>query len=135
MPLSKKKVSKVISKLKPGTHLIKVLYYGKDDFYSKTFIVKVIPTTKLSLQPVKVKKSAKKITLKEILKKNKQLQKGKKIKFKFNEKTYKAKTNKKGIAKVTIKKSELEKLNVGETVYYQATYSTNTVRKSATVQE
>ena len=69
------------------------------------------------------------------MKKNKQLQKGKKIKFKFNEKTYKAKTNKKGIAKVTIKKSELEKLNVGQTVYYQATYSTNTVRKSATVQE
>ena len=135
MPLSKKKVSKVISKLKPGTHLIKVLYYGKGDFYSKTFIVKVIPTTKLSLQPVKVKKSAKKITLKAILKKNKQLQKGKKIKFKFNEKTYKAKTNKKGIAKVTINKSELEKLNVGQTVYYQATYSTNTVRKSAIVQE
>lgn len=135
LPLSKKKASKVISKLKPGTHLIKVLYLRGDEFYSQTFIVKVKPTIKLSLKSIKVKKSAPKITLKAILKKNKQIQKGKKIKFKFNEKTYKAKTNKKGIAKVTIKKSELENLNVGETVYYQATYSISSVRKPTIVEE
>ena len=46
----------------------------------------------------------------------------KKVIFKFNGKTYKVKTNKKGVAKVIIKKSILKKLKVGKKVKYQVSY-------------
>ena len=57
----------------------------------------------------------------------------KKITFKFKGKTYKARTDKKGVAKVTIKKSVLKKLKVGKKVTYQATYLKDTVKKSVKV--
>lgn len=77
---------------------------------------------KLTLKKVKVKKSAKKLVLRATLKINGKAVKGKKIIFKFKGKKYKAKTNKKGVAKVTIKKKVLKKLKVGKKVKYQATY-------------
>ncbi len=77
---------------------------------------------KLTLKKVKVKKSAKKLVLRATLKINGKAVKGKKITFKFKGKKYKAKTNKKGVAKVTIKKKVLKKLKVGKKVKYQATY-------------
>ena len=55
--------------------------------------------TTLTLKKVKVEKSAKKLVIKATLKINKKAAKGKKIKFKFNKKTYRAKTNKKGVEK------------------------------------
>ena len=61
--------------------------------------------------------------------------KSKKITFKFNGKTYKVKTNKKGIAKATIKKSVLSKLKVGKKVSYNASYKKLTVKKTAKVQK
>lgn len=87
----------------------------------------------VTLKTVKVKKSAKRIILKATLKQGKKALKYKKITFKFKGKTYKARTDKKGVAKVTIKKSVLKKLKVGKKVTYQATYLKDTVKKSVKV--
>ena len=91
--------------------------------------------TKLTLKKVKVRKSAKKLVLKATLKKGKTPLKGKKITFKFKGKKYKAKTNKKGIAKVTIKKKVLKKLKVGKKVKYQASYGKLTVKRTVKVKK
>lgn len=89
----------------------------------------------LSLKTVKVKKSAKKLVLTATLKQSKKAIKFKTVTFKFNGKTYKSKTNSKGIAKVTIKKSALKKLKVGKTVKYKATYLKDTVKKSVKIKK
>ena len=120
-----------------GTHHIKVITdypYGK--FFSKTFKIKVKkPDVQLKLKKASVKKSAKKLTIKSTLKIKGKAKKGLKVKFKFNKKTYTAKTNKKGIAKITIKKSVLKKLKVGANVNYQASYKKTVVKKSAIVKD
>ena len=103
------------------------------DLYGGTASKSVFKYLKLTLKTVKIKKSAKKIVLTAKLTKGKSLIKGKTITFKFNGKTYKAKTNKKGIAKVTIKKSVLKKLKVGKKVGYQAKYGKLSVKKTAKV--
>ena len=88
----------------------------------------------LTLKKVKVKRSAKKLVLKATLKKVKgKYLKGKKIVFKFKGKKYTAKTNKKGVAKVTIKKKVLKKLKKGKKVTYSATYLKTTVKKTVKV--
>lgn len=91
---------------------------------------KTLTGYKLSLKTVKVKKSAKKLVLTATVKKLA----NKKLTFKFNGKKYKAKTNKNGIAKVTVKKSVLSKLKVGKKVSYQVTYLKSTVKKSVKIQ-
>ncbi|MBQ9025669.1 MAG: hypothetical protein IJ104_04730 [Methanobrevibacter sp.] len=111
----------------PGIYNISVKY-GDVEITRKVTVKHVV-----TLKTVKVKKSAKSLTLKATLKQGKKALKNKKVTFKFNGKTYKAKTNKKGVAKVTIKKSVLKKLKVGKTVKYQATYLKDTVKKSAKV--
>lgn len=90
---------------------------------------------KLTLKKVKVKKSAKKLVIKATLKINGKPAKGKKLKFKFNKKTYKAKTNKKGVAKITIKKKVLKKLKVGKKVKYQVSYDKKTVKRTVKVKK
>jgi len=87
----------------------------------------------LTLKKVKIKRSAKKLILQATLKINGKVAKGKRIVFKFKGKTYKAKTNKKGVAKVTIKKKVLKKLKAGKKVTYTAKYSTKTVKKTVKV--
>lgn len=90
----------------------------------------------VTLKTVKVKKSAKKLVLTATLKKVKgKYLKNKKITFKFKGKKYTAKTNKKGVAKVTIKKAVLKKLKVGKKVTYQATYLKDTVKKTVKVKK
>ena len=89
----------------------------------------------VTLKTATVKKSSKSLVLKATLKAGIYVLKNKKVTFKFNGKTYKTKTNKYGIAKVTVKKAVLNKLKVGKTVKYQATYGKDTVKKSAIVKK
>ena len=120
-----------------GTHIVKVIsseYYGK--FFSKTFKIKVKKAdVQLKLKKASVKKSAKKLTVKVTLKIKGKAKKGLKVKFKFNKKKYTAKTNKKGIAKITIKRSVLKKLKVGDSVKYQASYKKTVVQRTAIVKD
>lgn len=83
---------KIPSKIMPGKHKIKLTY--------KSQSIKHKLTVKKILK-VNVKKTSQKIILKATLKKK---LKNKVIKFKFNKKTFKAKTNRKGVAQVIIKK-------------------------------
>jgi hypothetical protein len=112
-------------KLIPGKYTITAEYKGA--FVSDK--IKVKQTLKLVKKTVKVKKG-KKIILKAKLKwSNGKAIKGKKIVFKFRGKKYKAKTNKKGIAKVKIKKKKvLKKLRKGKKYKFSATYIDNTVK-------
>ena len=96
-----------------------------------TTLTKPATKTTLTLKKVKVKRSAKKLTIQSTLKVNGKAVKGKIIKFKFNKKSYKAKTNAKGVAKITVKKSVLKKLKKGKKVTYTATYGK--VTKKVTV--
>ena len=73
--------------------------------------------------------------MKATLKEGKKALKNKKVTFKFKGKKYKAKTNKKGVAKVTIKKSVLKKLKVGKKVKYQVTYLKDTVKRNVKVKK
>ena len=105
------------------------------DIYGGTASKCTFNYLKLTLKSVKVKKSAKKLVLTAKLTKGKQLIKGKKITFKFKGKIYKARTNKKGIAKVIIKKKVLKKLKVGKKVKYQAKYGSLIVKRTAKVRK
>lgn len=102
---------------------------------NRTSPVPPVKKTILKLKNVKVKRSAKKLGLKASLKEGKTPLTGKKITFKFNGKKYKAKTNAKGIAKITIKSKVLKKLKVGKKVKYQASYGKLVVKKSAKVKK
>ncbi|WP_295602836.1 hypothetical protein [uncultured Methanobrevibacter sp.] len=129
--MKKGKISYTFSKLGFGKHHIKVLCNNKKKFFSKTFHINV--KYYLTLKSVKVKKSAKKLVLSATVKTVKENKKGLKVTFKFNGKKYVAKTNKKGVAKVTVKKQVLKKLKVGKKVKYQAKYEKMTVKKTVKV--
>lgn len=122
-----------VPQLTEGNHAYTISYSGDSKYssFSKTgsFTVnkqttptKSVTKTTLTLKKVTVKRSAKKLTIQATLKINGKAVKGKWIKFKFNKKTYKAKTNAKGIAKITVKKAVLKKLKKGKKVTYTATY-------------
>ena len=131
-----------------GNYQYTLSYLGNDD-YAPFTITNTLninkPTTKpntptttkilLTLKNVKVKKTNKKLILQAILKQGNNPLKSKKIIFKFNGKKYAAKTNKKGVAKVTTKKKVLKKLKVGKKVRYQASYGEITVKKSVKVKK
>ena len=84
--------------VKPGTYKIKATYKGQT--ITKTVKVK----QNLKTSKYAVKKSAKKLTVKATLKNGKIVGKNKKVTLNLNGKKFTAKTNKKGIAKFTIKK-------------------------------
>ena len=107
---------------------------GKD-IYGGTVSKCVYKNTKITINTVTVKKSAKKLVLTATLKKGSSPLKNKQITFKFNGKTYKAKTNSKGVAKVTISKNVLKKLKVGKKITYQASYSSFSAKKTAKVKK
>ena len=125
------KASESIKGLAIGEHMIKIILSSEDKFYSNTFFVTVKSpakkdTIKLTLKKVKVKRSAKKLVLKATLKINGKAVKGKVVKFKFNKKTYKAKTNKKGIAKIKIKINKGGKYKIKTS--YKKQKNTNTIK-------
>ena len=101
----------------------------KNAFVCKKVVIKQV----LTLKTIKVKKSAKKLVLTAVLKRNKTPIRSAKIIFKFNGKAYNAKTSKMGIAKVVIKKSAFKNLKLGKKVSYQAIYIKDAVTKSARV--
>lgn len=110
--------------LNPKKYVITVVY--KKYKVSNKLVVK--QTLKLAKKTIKVKKSAKKIILKATVKTSKgKALSGKKVTFKFYGKFYTTKTNKKGIAQVTIKKSVINKLKVGGKYQYYAKVITNYV--------
>ena len=116
---------KIPNSILPGKYTVTIIY---DDEHSvtSTLVVK----QNLVLKKVKVKSSAKKLVLKASLKKmNGKFLKGKSIDFKFNGKKFTAKTDKKGVAKVTIKENVLKKLKPDKKIKYQATYLKNTVKQ------
>ena len=87
----------------------------------------------LTASKVTVKKTAKKFVLQAKLKINGKLVKGKKITFKFKGKTYRAKTNSKGIAKVIIKKNVVKKLKKGKKYTVKVTYIKDTIKTTVKV--
>ena len=111
----------------PKTYNIKTIYKGKT--YNNKVKVKQV----LSASKVTVKKTAKKFTLKAKLKINSKLIKGKKITFKINGKTYKVKTNAKGIAQKTFNKKFIKKLKKGKTYSVKVTYLKDTIKTTVKV--
>ena len=120
-------IAKVIITDVPGKYAIKTVYNGK------TYINKVTVKQVLTASKVTVKKTAKKFTLKAILKINGKLVKGKKITFKFNGKTYKVKTNSKGIAQKTLNKNVIKKLRKGKTYTVKVTYLNDAIKTTVKV--
>lgn len=120
---------KLGSKYTPKKYNITAVY-GKNKVSKKIKVKQV-----LSLKKVTIKKSAKKLILTATLKKGKTPMKKRKVTFRFKGKKYTVKTNKKGIAKVTIKKSVLKKLKVGKKLTYKATYCKTTVKRTVKVKK
>ena len=116
--------------LNPKTYTIVAQYRAFK--VSNTIVVK--QTLKLVKKNIKVKKSANSFKIKATLKwTNGKAISGKQLTIKFNGKTYKVKTNSKGLAQVTIKKSVIKKLKAGKKYSYSVKYLTNTVKGTVTV--
>ncbi len=106
----------------PKKYTIKTTYNGK------TYTNKVTVKQVLSARKVTAKKTAKSLTLKAKLKINGKPVKGKTIIFKLNGKTYKVKTNAKGIAQKSLKKNVIKKLKKGKTYPLKVTYLKDTIK-------
>ncbi|MBR3213761.1 MAG: Ig-like domain repeat protein [Methanosphaera sp.] len=124
-------IVKLVINLNPGKYKITAEY----KHYKVANNIKVKQILTLVKKTVKVKKG-KKLKLKATLKwANGKAIKGKKITFKFKGKKYMAKTNKKGIAKVTLKKKVIKKLKKGKKYRYSAKYLTNMVKGKVKVKK
>ena len=85
---------------------------------------------------LKIKKSAKTLKIKVVLKKvNGKYLKGKKITLKFKGKKYITKTNKKGVAVFKLNKKVLNKLKVGKKYNYEVSYLKDSVSKKISVKK
>ena len=112
-------------KLPPKTYAVKATYGNL------TIAKKVIVKSIISAKNINAKRSAKTVKIKVTLKKvNKKYLKNKKVTLKFNKKTFKAKTNKKGVATFTIKNSVYKKLKTNKKYTYQVIYGKNKVKKT-----
>ena len=118
---------KIPNTVKPGKYKLTAIYKGES--IKKTVKVK----QNLKTKKYKVKKSAKKLVIKATLKNGKKPLKNKKITLKLNGKKFKAKTNKKGIAKFTIKKKYIKKLKKGKKYSIRVAYIKNTIKTTLKV--
>ncbi len=111
--------------LPPKTYKVKATYGNLT--VNKKVVVKSI----ISAKNVNAKKSAKTVKIKVTLKKvNGKYLKNKKVTLKFNKKTFKAKTNKKGVVTFTIKKNVYKKLKTNKKYVYQVIYGKDKVKKT-----
>ena len=111
-------------------------YPVKATYANLTITKKVTVKSIISAKNINAKKSAKILKIKVTLKKvNGKYLKNKKVTLKFNKKTFKVKTNKKGIATFTIKNSVYKKLKVGKKYTYKVTYLKNSVNKKITIKK
>lgn len=112
---------KLNKNFKVGSHTIKIQYKGYS--VQNKLTIKHLLTSK---SIVTVKKSAKKVVLNAKLAKK---LKNKVIKFKINGKTYKAKTNSKSIAKLSINKNKFKNVVTTVTIsYLKDIIKTNVIR-------
>ena len=106
-------------------------YTVKATYGNLTITKKVTVKSIITAKNINAKKSSKAIKIKVTLKKvNKKYLKNKKVSLKFNKKTFKAKTNKKGVATFTIKNSVYKKLKTNKKYTYQVIYAKDKVKKS-----
>ena len=119
---------RLTKKFTPKKYTIKAAYKG----YSVKNKIKVKGVI-FSKKTVNIKKSSRKLVLKAKLKQGKKLLKNKKVIFKFKGKKYKAKTNKKAIAKVTIKRNVIKKLKVGKKYRFKVTYLKSSINRTVKV--
>ena len=111
--------------LAPKAYTVKATYGNLT--VTKKGTVKSIITAK----NINSKRSAKTVKIKVTLKKvNGKYLKNKKITLKFNKKTFKVKTNKKGVATFTIKNSVYKKLKTNKKYAYQVIYGKDKVKKT-----
>ena len=112
-----------IPKLTPGTHKITLKYGSSSNTYKIT--VKHVIKAKKTTTVKRTSKLVYKVTLK-----GKKVIKNKKVTLKLNGKKYTAKTNSKGIAKFTIKKSVISKLKAGKKYAMKITYKKDTLKRT-----
>lgn len=134
--------SVAVAGLTAGNKVLTYKYLGDSKYAASTgsatlkvVAPKAADKITLTLKKVTVKRSAKKLVIKATLKINGKVVKGKKVTFKFKGKKYTAKTNAKGVAKITVKKSVLKKLKKGKKVTYTATYGKTTAKKTVKVKK
>jgi predicted outer membrane repeat protein len=123
---------------KNGIAKIKITNIPKKYTMTTTFNGKSVKNTVIVKQVLKankvtVKKTARKFTLKATLKINGKLQKGKWVTFRFNGKTYKVKTNSKGVAQKTLNKNVINRLKKGKTYTVKVTYKKDTIKTTVKV--
>nr|WP_294999930.1 right-handed parallel beta-helix repeat-containing protein [uncultured Methanobrevibacter sp.] len=117
-------------------HLIPKKYDISATYKGYTVKNKLTVKQVMKVASVKIKKTAKKLVLKATLKySNGKAIKGKVIKLKFRGKTYKAKTDSKGVAKVTVKKNVIQKLKKGKKYTILAIYIHDNVKGKVTVRK
>ncbi|MEE1129340.1 MAG: C1 family peptidase [Methanobrevibacter sp.] len=100
-------ILKIPYTITPGKYIITTAYKGQT-VKNVLNVVRVLKTPKTAI----VKKSAKILLLKAVLKKGKIPIAGKVVKFKVNGKIYAAKTNKNGLAIAKINKAAINKLSI-----------------------
>ena len=119
---------------KPGTYKLAVSFAGESTLgaSSKQATIKILKNkVKITRKTKKVKRSAKKRTLKYYVKTKtgkKMGIKGVKVYLKINKKTYKAKTNKKGLVKFKVKLPRVKK-----TYKVKVTFKGNKANKKRTL--